>query len=373
MTLSWNVVAKNIHPHDQLQQRLREKVSKLERFLQHFPPDAVHLQVGLTRQARNGRFVVALTLRVPSNILRSEKTAVDPIPALDQAVKALLRELGSLKSTLRHEAQWKRRSRGQEQPASKRLRFADTPLLPGQGPQTLSDIVRGMTEQHYAHLLYHIRSQIWRAETEGAIPRHAIEAEAVADEVVRQACSRPEAKIVGQTYRLWLFSLARRELEQRFRELQDRAVTSVPLDATDTSVEAGIGEEDNEQEMLSAGDRTLYPEELQTEEVTPDGHILPPDAAAAESDMVEFLRHATQDWPREERDVFQLHFLEGFEVDEVAMLEGLRIPQVKKLVEQVQGRLRQVLTEAAQAKAPLLSPSKRSSSLGLTNAARRGK
>jgi ribosomal subunit interface protein len=373
MTLSWNVVAKNIHPHDQLQQRLREKVSKLERFLQHFPPDAVHLQVALTRQPRNGRFVVALTLRVPSNILRSEKTAADPIPALDQAVKALLRELGSLKSALRHEAQWKHRTRGQEQPESKRLRFADRPLLPGQGPQTLGDIVRGMTEQHYPHLLYHIRSQIWRAETEGAIPRHAIDAEAVADEVVRQACSQPEAKPVGQTYRLWLFSLARRELERRFRELRDRAVTSVPLDAIDPSAEARIGEEDNEGELLSAGDRSLDPEELETQDVTPDGHILPPDAAAAESDLVEFLRHAAREWPREERDVFQLHFLEGFEVDEVAMLEELKIPQVKRLIEQVQGRLRQVLTETAQAKVPPLSPSKRSASLGLTNGSRRGK
>jgi ribosomal subunit interface protein len=339
MTLSWNIVAKNIHPHDQLQQRLRSKVSKLERFLQHFPPDAVHLQVGVTRRPRNGSFEVALTLRLPSNILRSEKSASDPIPALDLAIRALLRELSALKATLRHEAQWDHRPR---------LRFAEMPLGAGEGPQNLGDIVRGMSEQHYPHLLYHIRAQVWRAETEDAIPKHAIEAEAVADEVVRQACSRPGAKPVGHTYRLWLFSLARRELEQRFRELRNQAATSVPLDAEDSALEKTNGEE--ESQFLTGNGQPVDGAALY--ENTADGHVLQPDAAAAESDLIEFLQKAAQTWSVEERDVFQLHFLEGFEVDEVAMLERLKAAEVKKLIDRVQDRLRQVLTEAALTKVP---------------------
>jgi ribosomal subunit interface protein len=373
MTLSWNIVAKNIHPHDQLQQRLREKVSKLERFLQHFPPDAVHLQVALTRQVKNAQFVVALTLRVPSNVLHAEKTASDPVPALDQAVKALLRELGSLKSALRHEAQWRQRARGQEQPTRKRLRFAEAPLLPGQGPQSLGEIVRGMAEQHYTHLLYHVRSQIWRAETEGAIPQHAIDAEAVADEVVRQACSRPESKPVGQTYRLWLFSLARRELEMRFRDLQERALRSVPLDDPDALLQSRSGESDDGGEALAEGDRTLNGEDFQTEDIVPDGHNLSPDDAAAESDLVEYLRRSAQQWPRQEGDIFQLYFLEGFELDEVAMLEQLTIPEVRKLIGQVQSRLRQVLAEAALGRRSGGGAVARSLEPGSTNGSSRGK
>ncbi len=351
MTLSWNIVTRNIRPHEQLQQKLRGKVSKLERFLQHFPPDAVHLQVALTRQAKNGRFVVGLTLRVPSNILHAEKSAADPVTALDQAVKALLRELAALKSTLRHEAQWKHRVRGGEQPAPQPLRFAEAPLAPGEGPQDLGEVVREMAEQHYPHLLYHIRCQIWRAETEGAIPRHAIDTEAVADEVVRQACSRPESRPAEQTYRLWLFALARRELERRFRELQDRAVTSVPLEA-----ERGLEDSLNERRDDEGEPQTAESLALDAEDVTPDGHMLPPDAAAAESDLEEYLRRSAQDWPREERDVFQLHFLEGFEADEVAMLKGLSIPEVNGLILHVQTRLRGVLTEAAQTKMPVPRP-----------------
>jgi hypothetical protein len=56
-------------------------------------------------------FVARLTLRVPSNILRSEKSASDVIKAFDDAVKALLRELVSLMADLRREIFWKRRER----------------------------------------------------------------------------------------------------------------------------------------------------------------------------------------------------------------------------------------------------------------------
>ena len=108
MKLKWNLVTKGIRPHGQLETKLQQKVNKLETHLEHFPPDAVQLQVNLERQPKKVWFVAALTLRLPSNILRSEKGAPDPVPAFDQAIKALLREITVLKSELRRESQWQR-------------------------------------------------------------------------------------------------------------------------------------------------------------------------------------------------------------------------------------------------------------------------
>jgi ribosomal subunit interface protein len=372
MTLSWNVVAKKIHPHEQLQAKLREKVSKLERYLQHFPPDAVHLQVALDRQPKNGRFTVGLTLRVPSNILRSEKTAADPIPALDQAIRALLRELSSLKSTLRHEADWKRRGRNDQAHQAKPLQFAPTPLPAGQGPQSLGEVVRDMVQQHYASLLFHIRSRIDAAVSEGALPQHAIDAEAVADEVVRQAESRPQSKPAEQTYRVWLFSLARRELDRRLRDFRDQAVSTISLNAEETSRFTEI-------DSGGAGDlngrfaQPFEPEELETGDLTPDGHSVSPDAAAVESDLVAYLRGAAQKWPAEERDVFQLHFLEGFEPDEVAMLEKLSTAEVKLRVAEIQLRLRDLVAEAARINLRATAGLRRPLTPSLTNRLNRGK
>jgi len=117
MTLRWSLVTKGLHPHGQLKQKLQQKVRKLEKHLAHFPPDAVHLQVNLEKHPRKPVFEAGLTLRLPSNMLRAEKTGADPIPAFDQATKALLREIAVLKSALRHESDWKRPVRQDFPPA----------------------------------------------------------------------------------------------------------------------------------------------------------------------------------------------------------------------------------------------------------------
>jgi len=111
MRLKWNLVTKGMRPHAQLQTKLQQKITKLETHLEHFPPDAVHLQVSLERHPKRPWFATALTLRLPSNILQSRKSGPDPVPALDQAIKALLREVATLKSALRHESDWQRVAR----------------------------------------------------------------------------------------------------------------------------------------------------------------------------------------------------------------------------------------------------------------------
>ena len=108
MTLKWNLTTKGIRPHGQLRQKLQEKIRKLETHLEHFPQDAVFLQVGLKAHSKKPQFGAGLTLYLPSNVLRAEKMGANPVPAFDQAVRALLREIAVLKASLRREKEWKR-------------------------------------------------------------------------------------------------------------------------------------------------------------------------------------------------------------------------------------------------------------------------
>jgi ribosome-associated translation inhibitor RaiA len=108
MTLKWALVTKLMRPHGLLKQKLEQKIRKLETHLEHFPADAVHLQVHLERHPRKPWFQAALTLRLPSNTLRAQKEGPDPVPAFDHAIKALLREVVLLKSVLRRESDWSR-------------------------------------------------------------------------------------------------------------------------------------------------------------------------------------------------------------------------------------------------------------------------
>lgn len=108
MTLKWNLVTKGMRPHAQLQSKLKQKIAKLEKHLEHFPPDAVHLQVSLERHPKRVWFDTALTLRLPATVLQSEKSGADPLPAFDQAIKTLLREVAGLKSDLRRESDYQK-------------------------------------------------------------------------------------------------------------------------------------------------------------------------------------------------------------------------------------------------------------------------
>ncbi len=124
MKLKWSLTAKGMRPHGQLRQKFEQKIEKLESHLEHFPTDAVFLEVHLEKHPRKPLFGAGLTLRLPSNQLRAEKAGPDPVPAFDHAIRALLRELAVLKSALRHEPDLKRYASRQQRSAARVLATA---------------------------------------------------------------------------------------------------------------------------------------------------------------------------------------------------------------------------------------------------------
>ncbi len=343
MTLTWNLVTKNLQPSALLQEKFRQKISKLERHLQHFPPDAVHLQIHVEKHPKRKLFISALTLRLPSSILRGEKSAADPIPAFDHAVKAVLRELSALKAGLRCEARWKRKDRRPES-----LRFARAPLPAGVGPQTLADSVSALLQQYYPRLVEFIRRRLRRAQLAGEIPAGAVDPHAVADEVAQQALARPERKPSSLTYPLWFYSLAREELKRRIRNLEEERNKIVSLDESVPLPEsAGQDEGYDAEQPLQIIERKLEPDVINVNEMLPDPHADSPDFAAAQRDLVDWLQRMSVKWPKQEREVFEFYFLEGLEPDEIAMIEKLRLPQVMDLIGLVQTRLRDTVSAGA--------------------------
>ena len=348
MTLAWNLVSKHITPHPQLQDKIRDKITKLEQHLQHFPPDAVHLLINLERHPKTEVFTASLTLRLPSNILRSAKEAkLDPIHAFDKAVKALLRELDGLKAELRHEADWRRKGSRVGLRLLKPLRFADEPHPAG--PQTFRDTLAEMIKRYHGRLLYHVQRQLHRDVLDGEIPRGAIRSEVVVDEVVRQALSAPQSKPEDISYRMWLYSLVRRELKRRYRQLRLDGARNVSIEEpAQVSQEEGEAQGYDAEQPLNIIEQRIEPEVVVRGDLMPDEHNLSPDAVAEEHDLIDYLHHATASWPEKERAVFDLHFLEGFDADEVAQLESLRPSEASTMINSVQSRLRGLLTGATE-------------------------
>lgn len=355
--LPWNLVTKNLHGHALLRKKIYQKISKLEKHLTHFPPDSVHLHIALERHPKKDRFFVALTLRVPSNILRGEKSGPDLIKSFDQVVKAVLRELEALKSKLRRGALWKRRERRAELHEAKATRFAAEPQPAGVGPQTLADTVSTLLQAEHSRLLNYVRRQLRRDELCGDVPHGAIDPRAVVDEVARQALVAPERKPADASYRIWLYRLARSELSARARTLRQQSRETVPLEeprVLPEEAERAAGYEP--EQPLDIIEEKLEPPVVETKELLPDPHTLPPDEELAQRDWIEFLQRMSAEWPKVERDVFALHFLEGFDAGEVAMIEGLQPRDAERLIGQLQLRLRQLTENAATIEARLARP-----------------
>ena len=348
MTLPWNLVTKHLHGHELLRKKLRQKITKLEKHLKHFPPDTVHLHIALERHPQKEHYTAALTLRVPSNILRSEKSAPDVIKAFDDAVRALLRELASLKSELRRETFWKRKTRRKELHELKATGFAPQPQPEGTGPQDAADVLRELLENHHSRLLRYVRRHLWHDITAGEVPTGAIDARAVVDEVARRALSAPEKKPAKLNWRLWLYVLARQELARRRKQLKAQAEEMVSLETRrilkeDAEAAAGYDPE----QPLDIIEQELEPPVAETKNLLPDPRTESPAEILARKDLLAQMRKAANAWPRPEREIFELYFVEGFEPDEIAMITSQPLTEVQQLILLLHQSLRtEVLNQA---------------------------
>jgi ribosomal subunit interface protein len=343
--IPWNLVTKNLIDHEMLRKKLREKITKLERYLKHFPSDAVHLHVSLERNPKQ-IYTAALTLRLPSNILYSKKSARDVIKAFDSAVRVLLRELGSLKSDLRREAIWKRKERRQElRKEIKGGRFAILPQPEGVGPQERHEVVKDLIRRHYRTLLRYARRQVGLAELSDEAPAGAIDPRGVTDEVVCRVLTGWRQKPERPHWLAWFYQLIHEEMRRRCQEFTRDVVSLENVQPIAEGAEAVEGYDAEKPLDLIA--HHLEPFIAELRETVPDAASLPPDEAVAQKDLLEYFHARIQTWPQFEREAFDLYFVEGFEPDEVAMITGQSPGKVRQLIDILQQRLRQFLIEDA--------------------------
>ncbi len=226
MRIPWNIVTKNLSPDDArlpLEKKVQQKIAKFDRHLAQFPPDTVHLQIVLEKHPRKDRYLVSLTLRVPSDILHSEEAGRDLVGAFDNAVKSLLRKLKSYKSSLRREKFWKRKERREKLHAVKATGFALEPQNEGEGPQTHKEVVRELFQQHEKEFLRHVRRHILQDELAGELPKGAVNPREVLNEVARRAEAKADKGPKRGSWLTWFYHLIHQELKrQRWRLKQEK-------------------------------------------------------------------------------------------------------------------------------------------------------
>lgn len=346
--LQWNIVCKNFEVNDYLQKKIRQKISKLERHLKHFPPETVHLHIRLERNPKNEQYTAALTLRVPSNIIHSEKSGKDVVKVFNQSVDALFENLNSLKAELRREIYWKRKDRREQIRKLKSLGFAAQPQQAGEGPQKEEDVAREFVKQHYSRLVRHARRHIRTDELSGEIPAGFIDARAVVDQAVATAIANADKRPKDMNWLLWIYKHIHEELLLRRKEFRAKQKTEVSVEETvpvkdDSESLSGY---DVEQPLDVVAEK-LEPKVTKVEDLIPDTKESSPDKIIERKELLEQLQSAIQTWSREEKDVFELYFVEGFEPFEIAMILQIPTKKVQQIISELQNKIRSELINSA--------------------------
>lgn len=209
-------------------------------------------------------------------------------------------------------------------------------------PAILSNIGNRKIQQNYNHLLQHARRHIRHDELTGDIAAGALDPRDIVDEVVRQTEANVSRKPNNLSWLVWLFHLLHEELRRQCERLKQEAAESVPTEQRTTLPEQKAEALQPLEQMV---EKVLEPEIVRVEDVIPNQGAVPPDRIAEEKELVAYLQSAVQRWPRPERELFELYWVQSFEPTEIAWITGQPIKQVKSTLATVQARLREQLRQ----------------------------
>ncbi len=346
-SLPWNLTTKNLQGRQGLHNKIDQKIAKLETHLQHFPTGSVHLTIALERHPRKPLFTARLNLRVPSNTLHSEKSAPDIIKAFDDAVKALLRELQSLKAAFRREASWKSTPRREQLREQKTMRFAPPAPEEPTALERREELIRRLFNEEYKNLVRHARRLLRHDASTGEVPRDALDPREVVDEVSRRAIAHGARKPDDLSWQAWFYRLIHDELRRERRALKRQSVEEVSLERVKLPRRAAAEEEEENGKTVELSNRQVGPPSESSGDLMADAGHESPDEAVARKDLLEHLQHLVQGWSRLERDVFEFYYVEGFEPDEIAMIVAQPMEKVQETITGLQQHLRQEIRNQA--------------------------
>jgi ribosomal subunit interface protein len=338
-SIHWNIVTRNIEADQGVQSRLRQKIVRLEKHLKTIAPERLHLQVRLEKDSKKQLFTAALTLTSPPDIFRVEKSAPDLLQAFDDALHALERELENRAGTrVRERAEKRSETRERSAPGI----FTAEPQSEGAGPQNFQDVIRKFVRHHYQRLLHHARRDIRHDEMTADLPTGALDSRDVVDEVARHAEASANRKPDRMSWRVWIYHLLHEELRRQRRIFKQKQVEEIPTEKRTTIPELKMNALHPMEQMV---EKVMEPQVIHIEDIISNPEAVPPDELVEEKELLEQLQDAVQNWPRLERDVFELYFVQGFEAEEIAQVTGQPLKKVKDTIAIVQSRLRHEMLE----------------------------
>lgn len=313
---------------------VQHQIEKLEKRLQVFRPELIHLK-GMVEEvsAREGTSV-SLNLRLPSGQMAVQKTASTPTAAVKTAFEDLLQQVNKHKDLLRASHKWQRGRRGDS--ARRGAPVREVPFektLAAVFPPTISaEDIRSYVNANLARLARFVEREIYVREAQGTIAPDSISKEEVIDEAIAAALSDGQEKPEKLALEPWLYKQALHALDEVCREDESNG-NAVHLE--ESARRPNVRGSDEAELQFHQPD-----ESITGASVIPDSRVSTPEQIMASDELLRMVASALRDLGPEPREAFILHAVEGFTVEEIVVITGIPAENVLAFVSAARDHLR---------------------------------
>jgi RNA polymerase sigma factor (sigma-70 family) len=331
-------VSYKVHKTPDVEKEISHQTGKIQKRLQVFRPELVHLKANIEQNSAREGTRVSLNLRLPSGQLAAQSTASSPTAAIKAAFDELIQQIGRHKELLRSSHKWRRWRGGPQESPEPGVPFEKT--LAAVLPPTISaDDIGSYVNANLSRLERFVERELYfrRSDNDDEIRNFnsdsGLSTTEVVNEVIARALSdtdRPEK----MTLEPWLYHLALQALNEmtaRLEELESPANLHLEDSSRRQNVEASD----------EAGLQLHQPDEGFTREsAIPDRRVPTPEEEAYSDEMTALVQAALRGVDRTDREAFLLYGIEGFSLNEVAAITGRHPEAVRESVQRARDCVR---------------------------------
>lgn len=342
-------VSYRLHKSPVLEKDIQHQIEKLQKRLQVFRPELIHLKGAVEESSAREGTCVSLNLRLPSGQMAVQKSAPTAAAAVRIAFDDLLQQVGKHKELLRASHKWQRGRRGSKARLSaqaKEVPFEET-LAVVFAPTVSADDVRSYVNVNLSRLERFVEREIYFREAREEVAADPLTKEEVIDETIAAALSNEQEKPERLALEPWLYRLALRALETLSH--QDES-DSHAFHLEDSTRRPNVKASDE------PGLQFHQPDESMTgESVVPDSRVATPEQILASDEILRLIASSLRDLGSEPREAFILHVIEGFTVDEICDITSNPSDRVVSFITAARDHLRKTPTLARQFEGRLAS------------------
>jgi len=317
-----------------IEKEVHHFLDKLQKRLQVFRPELIHLKGILEEGSPREGFAVSLNLRLPSGQMAAQKTGPAAAPAIKAAFDDLLHQVTKHKDLLRNSRHWARQRRGGNGRIEPQMPFENT-FAAVQPLMVSAEDVRSYVNANLGRLRRFVERELIFREASEQISADSIAVEEVLDEAVACALGDGGEKPERVALEPWLYRLAIRAMD----ELGSGAVQSATAIHFEESARKQNVRASDEAEL-----QFHQPDETLTEEsVIADSSAATPEDLAYSDEIVRLVQAALRGASRPAREAFLLHTMEGFSIEEIAVITDRHPDQVRSSITAAQVHLRRNL------------------------------